>query len=113
MTRGRYHNTAIVLDPTGNADAQEAFAAAIALPGNSLTALATSDRLYRAHAQARPSEPTPAPERRQGPPVRRERQLPPPTVPGRGHVYSADPAEQMAQRLAELQARPQRRSIRR
>jgi ATP-dependent exoDNAse (exonuclease V) alpha subunit len=48
MTRGRHHNRALVLDPTGLADPQEAFAAAIARPANALTAHAVCDQLYRA-----------------------------------------------------------------
>jgi ATP-dependent exoDNAse (exonuclease V) alpha subunit len=48
MTRGRRHNRALVLDPTGLADAQEAFAAAVARPANALTAHAGRDQLYRA-----------------------------------------------------------------
>jgi ATP-dependent exoDNAse (exonuclease V) alpha subunit len=48
MTRGRHHNRALVLDPTGLADPQEAFVAAIARPANALTAHAARDQLYRA-----------------------------------------------------------------
>jgi conjugative relaxase-like TrwC/TraI family protein len=48
MTRGRRHNRALVLDPTGLADPQEAFAAAVARPANALTAHADRDQLYRA-----------------------------------------------------------------
>jgi ATP-dependent exoDNAse (exonuclease V) alpha subunit len=48
MTRGRRHNRALVLDPTGLADPQEAFAAAVARPANALTAHAVRDQLYRA-----------------------------------------------------------------
>jgi hypothetical protein len=48
MTRGRRHNRALILDPTGLADAQEAFAAAIARPANALTAHAVREQLYRA-----------------------------------------------------------------
>jgi conjugative relaxase-like TrwC/TraI family protein len=48
MTRGRRHNRALVLDPTGPADPEDAFAAAIARPANALTAHAVRDQLYRA-----------------------------------------------------------------
>ncbi len=48
MTRGRRHNRALILDPTGLADPQDAFAAAIARPANALTAHAVRDQLYRA-----------------------------------------------------------------
>ena len=48
MTRGRHHNRALVLDPAGLAEPQEAFAAAIARPANALTAHAVRDQLYRA-----------------------------------------------------------------
>jgi hypothetical protein len=47
MTRGRHHNRALVVDPTGLADPQEAFAAAIARPANALTAHAVRHQLYR------------------------------------------------------------------
>jgi conjugative relaxase-like TrwC/TraI family protein len=48
MTRGRHHNRALMVDPTGLADPQEAFAAAIARPANALTAHAVREQLYRA-----------------------------------------------------------------
>jgi conjugative relaxase-like TrwC/TraI family protein len=48
MTRGRRHNRALVLDPMGLADPQDAFSAAIARPANALTAHAVRDQLYRA-----------------------------------------------------------------
>jgi conjugative relaxase-like TrwC/TraI family protein len=48
MTRGRRHNRALILDPTGLADPQETFAAAIARPANALTAHAVREQLYRA-----------------------------------------------------------------
>jgi ATP-dependent exoDNAse (exonuclease V) alpha subunit len=48
MTRGRHHNRALVIDPTGLADPQEAFAAAIARPANALTVHAVREQLYRA-----------------------------------------------------------------
>jgi conjugative relaxase-like TrwC/TraI family protein len=48
MTRGRHHNRAIILDPTGLADPQEAFATAITRPANAITAHAVRDELYRA-----------------------------------------------------------------
>jgi conjugative relaxase-like TrwC/TraI family protein len=48
MTRGRRHNRALVPDPTGLADPQDAFIAAIARPANALTAHAVRDQLYLA-----------------------------------------------------------------
>ncbi|HSH61340.1 MAG TPA: AAA family ATPase, partial [Acidimicrobiales bacterium] len=45
MTRGRGHNLAWVADPTGLADAEEAFASAIARPANALTAHAVRAQL--------------------------------------------------------------------
>ncbi len=45
MTRGRGHNLAWGVDPTGLADAEEAFAAAIARPANALTAHAVRAQL--------------------------------------------------------------------
>jgi conjugative relaxase-like TrwC/TraI family protein len=48
MTRGRRHNRALILDPTGLADAQDTFATAIVRPANALTAHAVRDQLYRA-----------------------------------------------------------------
>lgn len=45
MTRGRGRNVALVVDPTGLADAEDAFAAVIARSANTRTALATRDRL--------------------------------------------------------------------
>ncbi len=45
MTRGRGHNLAWVLDPTGLADAEEAFASAITRPANALTAHAVRAQL--------------------------------------------------------------------
>ncbi|MGH3851614.1 MAG: hypothetical protein ACRDRT_18310, partial [Pseudonocardiaceae bacterium] len=45
MTRGRGHNLAWVVDKTGDADAQEAFASAISRPANSITAHAMRARL--------------------------------------------------------------------
>ncbi len=45
MTRGRGHNLAWVVDRTGLADAEEAFAAAIARPANALTAHAVRAQL--------------------------------------------------------------------
>ncbi|MGH9290206.1 MAG: MobF family relaxase [Acidimicrobiales bacterium] len=47
MTRGRHHNRALVLDPTGLANPHEAFVAAIARSANVLTAHAVRDQLYR------------------------------------------------------------------
>jgi len=43
-----------VVDPTGLADPQEAFAAAIARPADALTAHAVRDQLYRAPASTHP-----------------------------------------------------------
>jgi conjugative relaxase-like TrwC/TraI family protein len=48
MTRGRRYNRALVLDPTGLAEPEEAFGAAVARPANALTAHAVRDQLYRA-----------------------------------------------------------------
>ncbi|HSH60465.1 MAG TPA: hypothetical protein VK988_12680, partial [Acidimicrobiales bacterium] len=45
MTRGRRHNLAWVVDRTGLADAEEAFASAIARPANALTAHAVRAQL--------------------------------------------------------------------
>ncbi|MGH9154882.1 MAG: AAA family ATPase, partial [Acidimicrobiales bacterium] len=45
MTRGRGRNVGLVVDATGLADAEEAFASVIARPANARTALATRDRL--------------------------------------------------------------------
>jgi conjugative relaxase-like TrwC/TraI family protein len=47
LTRGRRHNTALVLDPTGIGDPTEALARAIARPANASTAHALRARLYR------------------------------------------------------------------
>ena len=55
MTRGRGHNTAWILDPVGNLDAAEAFAAAIARPPNARTAHATRARLYDAKGLTPPA----------------------------------------------------------
>jgi ATP-dependent exoDNAse (exonuclease V) alpha subunit len=52
MTRGRGANLGLVLDPTGLADAEEAFAAVIARPPNARTALAVRERL-RGHEGSR------------------------------------------------------------
>lgn len=46
MTRGRRHNLAWVLDPTGDADPAEALATVIAKPPRALTAHATTEQLY-------------------------------------------------------------------
>jgi conjugative relaxase-like TrwC/TraI family protein len=48
MTRGRRYNRALIVDPTGLADPQDPFAAAIARPATGLTAHAVHDQLYRA-----------------------------------------------------------------
>lgn len=49
LTRGRGHNTAIIVDPTGTADPEDALARAISRPPNATTAHAARDDLYRAH----------------------------------------------------------------
>ena len=46
MTRGRRNNTAWIIDPIGNLDAEEALANAIARPTNARTAHATRSRLH-------------------------------------------------------------------
>ncbi|HSH60536.1 MAG TPA: hypothetical protein VK988_13050, partial [Acidimicrobiales bacterium] len=77
MTRGRGHNLAWVVDPTGLADAEEAFASAIARPANALTAHAV-----RAQLGGEASEPA-----------------------------VEDPAQRMARRLDQLQARSPARGL--
>lgn len=52
MTRGRGQNLGLVVDPTGMADPEEAFAAVIARPANARTALAVRDRLRGPEAGA-------------------------------------------------------------
>jgi conjugative relaxase-like TrwC/TraI family protein len=47
MTRGRRHNRALIVDPTGLGDPEDAFAAAIARPATALTAHALRDQLFR------------------------------------------------------------------
>ncbi|HET7489280.1 MAG TPA: AAA family ATPase, partial [Acidimicrobiales bacterium] len=76
MTRGRGRNVAIVVDPTGVADPEKAFAAVIARPAETRSALATLERL----GGTPPAEPArrlpprrPAPARRPLP----DRQPPP------------------------------------
>ena len=81
MTRGRHGNFAWIPDPTGRADAAEAFGEAIARPANAATAHATRDRLHR---QAVLEPPT-------------RRPVPP--------AYT-DPAQQMRARLGALPASP-------
>lgn len=49
MTRGRGHNSAVIVDPTGTADPTDALVQAIARPANATTAHALRDRLYREH----------------------------------------------------------------
>ncbi len=49
MTRGRGHNSALVVDTTGTADPTDALARAIVRPANATTAHALRDRLYREH----------------------------------------------------------------
>ena len=58
MTRGRGKNIAIILDPTGTADPEEALAEAIAKVPNALTAHAYRDRLYRSKGVEPPVSPT-------------------------------------------------------
>lgn len=55
LTRGRDKNTAIILDPTGTADPEEALARAIARPANATTAHAARDRLHRAQGLEPPT----------------------------------------------------------
>ncbi|MBW3547789.1 MAG: relaxase domain-containing protein [Actinobacteria bacterium] len=87
MTRGRHGNFAWILDPTGRADAGEAFDEAIARPANAATAHATRDCLHR---QAGLEPPTRSP-------------VPP---------ASTDPAQQMRARLdARLASPPPGRSL--
>lgn len=60
MTRGRGANTAWIVDPVGNLDAEEALATAIARPPNARTAHATRARLYDAKGLTPPGrEPEP------------------------------------------------------
>ena len=59
LTRGRGTNTAIILDPTGTADPEDALARAIARPANATTAHAARDHLYETHG-LQPPTPTPA-----------------------------------------------------
>lgn len=49
MTRGRGHNSAVIVDSTGTVDPTDALARAIARPANATTAHALRDRLYREH----------------------------------------------------------------
>ena len=100
LTRGRGFNTAWILDPTGRADPQDAFAAAIARPPNATTAVATQHRLHDAHrvkpVGQEPSQPT----------LDAETTLEshdPPLPFDRPH---ADRVEQMQRRLDALQHRP-------
>ena len=48
ITRGRRHNRALIVDPTGLAEPHDAFAAAVSQPANVLTAHAVRDQLFRA-----------------------------------------------------------------
>ncbi|HVM06544.1 MAG TPA: MobF family relaxase [Acidimicrobiales bacterium] len=61
MTRGRGQNLGLVVDPTGMADPEEAFAAVIARPANARTALAVRDRLADDRAVTPPATGLPAP----------------------------------------------------
>jgi hypothetical protein len=58
LTRGRGKNIAIIPDPTGTADPEEALAEAIAKAPNALTAHAYRDCLYRAKGVEPPVSPT-------------------------------------------------------
>ncbi len=58
LTRGRGKNIAIIPDPTGTADPEEALAEAIARAPNALTAHAYRDRLYRSKGIEPPVSPT-------------------------------------------------------
>ena len=60
MTRGRGQNLGLVVDPTGMADPEEAFAAVIARPANARTALAVRDRLAGDRAATSPATGVPA-----------------------------------------------------
>lgn len=81
MTRGRGHNTAWIIDPVGNLDPADAFAAAIARPPNARTAHATRARLYDARDLTPPA-----------------REVEPPAL--------EDPVARMQARLDRLQQRP-------
>lgn len=61
MTRGRGQNLGLVVDSTGMADPEEAFAAVIARPANARTALAVRDRLAGDRAVTLPATGLPAP----------------------------------------------------
>ncbi|MGH9176947.1 MAG: ATP-dependent DNA helicase, partial [Acidimicrobiales bacterium] len=61
MTRGRGQNLGLVVDPTGMADPEEAFAAVIARPANARSALAVRDRLAGDRAVSLPATGPPAP----------------------------------------------------
>ncbi|CAN5720432.1 hypothetical protein BH20ACT2_BH20ACT2_19970 [soil metagenome] len=102
LTRGRNHNTAWILDPTGLAEPEAALATAIARPPNATTALATRGRLHRAQGLEPPSQEPVAPAQATPLPNRPE---PPSVVDGR-----ADPlderVEMMRRRLDALQHRP-------
>lgn len=63
LTRGRSHNTALIIDPTGTTDPTDALARAIARPANATTAHALRHRLYLEHSLEPPERHT-APERR-------------------------------------------------
>jgi hypothetical protein len=58
LTRGRGKNIAIIPDPSGTADAEEALAEAIAKAPNALTAHAYRDRLHRSKGVEPPLSPT-------------------------------------------------------
>lgn len=61
MTRGRGRNIALVVDPTGLDDAEDAFAAMIARPANARTALAVRARLAGEQVVNLPATGPPAP----------------------------------------------------
>jgi conjugative relaxase-like TrwC/TraI family protein len=85
MTRGRRTNHAVIVDPTGLADPEEALTAAITKPANAKTAHAVRDELHRASGQV------------------------PPAIAGLEHA----PPQPLPQRLDELEHRPAARRRRR
>lgn len=104
MTRGRGRNLGLVVDPTGMADPEEAFAAVIARPPNATTALAVAERLG-SPVVARVTTPVakPLPGGRPVPPSR-----PPPTpepTPAPVPEHDDDPAARALMHLQALDAR--------
>jgi ATP-dependent exoDNAse (exonuclease V) alpha subunit len=69
LTRGRSHNTALILDSTGTTDPTDALARAITRPANATTAHALRDRLYREHDLEPPGRATATAERPVEPPL--------------------------------------------